>query len=577
METKPVDDMMKNLKIDPSTKPENLNVGAPRDDGSPSDATSCISSAGDPSSSVKGSDVDQESLAAEQAVYYPYNSYYGYYYPGYDGSFGEMGDAGYYVGADGVEVPHPVIQADNGSLVYYIPDFPPGYNPYSPYLSGAMVGADGQYVAQQAFIPSPVFQQPPLMSPGYFTPSVAYGSEFVPVYPWDQSFIVDGSYGNGYSGVLPVPIPKPNASAPSHAFIPSKPKQLSKPTKPSETKGTSAAVDVFPSPGGQNQKPGNKGKGGLVYPTGPFNVKDSGRLWVSSEKSKARSKANALRDFDLYEQNHGPRTNSTKSSCVDPAESLDAEGNEKSSTPAVVICRDDYNLPDFPTKYDHAMFFVIKSYSEDDIHKSIKYNVWASTPNGNKRLDAAYQAAQGKIGEMGGKCPVFLFFSVNASGQFCGIAEMIGRVDFSKSMDFWQQDKWNGFFPVKWHIIKDVPNQQFRHIILENNDNKPVTNSRDTQEVKFLQGAEMLNVFKKYSSKTSILDDFGFYENRQKALQEKKIRPFAPRVEYFPPKLVEDDLPSTKSSDQKTIVASAPQVIESASKTEKLQEVSEAK
>ena len=60
---------------------------------------------------------------------------------------------------------------------------------------------------------------------------------------------------------------------------------------------------------------------------------------------------------------------------------------------------------------------------------------------------------------------------------------MIGPVDFEKSVDYWQQDKWNGQFPVKWHIIKDVPNSQFRHIILENNDNKPVTNSRDTQEV----------------------------------------------------------------------------------------------
>jgi len=60
---------------------------------------------------------------------------------------------------------------------------------------------------------------------------------------------------------------------------------------------------------------------------------------------------------------------------------------------------------------------------------------------------------------------------------------MIGRVDFNKSMDFWQQDKWNGYFPVKWHIIKDIPNPQLRHIILENNDHKPVTNSRDTQEV----------------------------------------------------------------------------------------------
>lgn len=60
---------------------------------------------------------------------------------------------------------------------------------------------------------------------------------------------------------------------------------------------------------------------------------------------------------------------------------------------------------------------------------------------------------------------------------------MTGAVDFHKDMDFWQQDKWSGSFPVKWHIIKDVPNPNFRHIILENNENKPVTNSRDTQEV----------------------------------------------------------------------------------------------
>ena len=72
---------------------------------------------------------------------------------------------------------------------------------------------------------------------------------------------------------------------------------------------------------------------------------------------------------------------------------------------------------------------------------------------------------------------------VNASGHFCGVAEMIGPVDFEKSVDYWNEDKWTGQCPVKWHIVKDVPNTMFRHIILEKNDNKPVTNSRDTQEV----------------------------------------------------------------------------------------------
>ena len=62
---------------------------------------------------------------------------------------------------------------------------------------------------------------------------------------------------------------------------------------------------------------------------------------------------------------------------------------------------------------------------------------------------------------------------VNASGQFCGVAEMIGPVDFKRDMDFWQQDKWSGSLPVRWHIIKDVPNTSFRHILLENNENFP--------------------------------------------------------------------------------------------------------
>lgn len=73
---------------------------------------------------------------------------------------------------------------------------------------------------------------------------------------------------------------------------------------------------------------------------------------------------------------------------------------------------------------------------------------------------------------------------MNTSGQFVGVAEMVGPVDFNKTLEYWQQDKWSGCFPLKWHIVKDVPNNILKHIILENNENKPVTNSRDTQEVR---------------------------------------------------------------------------------------------
>ncbi|KAI5395938.1 hypothetical protein KIW84_062220 [Lathyrus oleraceus] len=85
--------------------------------------------------------------------------------------------------------------------------------------------------------------------------------------------------------------------------------------------------------------------------------------------------------------------------------------------------------------------------------------------------------------------------------------EMIGPVDFNKSLEYWQQDKWNGCFPLKWHIVKDVPNNVLRHIILLNNENKPVTNSRDTQEV-------LLDVIAAGPRETNSYDDEGEMERR---------------------------------------------------------------
>ncbi|KAJ0555385.1 putative YTH domain-containing protein [Helianthus annuus] len=271
-----------------------------------------------------------------------------------------------------------------------------------------------------------------------------------------------------------------------------------------------------------------------------IHISCNGRGWLATDnKYKPRGRVNGFYFYNnengdgLNELNRGPRTRSVKNQKVltpitlavkgqnltTPSEGVKKEPEvieKASSTPN----REQYNHPDFPVTYEDAKFFVIKSYSEDDVHKSVKYNVWASTQNGNKKLDAAYQEAQQKPGS----CPVFLFFSVNTSGQFVGVAEMVGPVDFNKSLEYWQQDKWIGCFPVKWHIVKDLPNSLLKHITLENNENKPVTNSRDTQEVKLEQGLQVLKIFKEESSKQCILDDFDFYEDRQRRIQEKKAK-----------------------------------------------------
>ncbi|GAV64910.1 YTH domain-containing protein [Cephalotus follicularis] len=293
---------------------------------------------------------------------------------------------------------------------------------------------------------------------------------------------------------------------------------------------------------------GNAVRSGLGY----------GRGWSAIDgKSKPKGRAFGNEHDGYTEMNRGPRSKGTKNlrgaapitlavKGQDlPSIEMTAEDKDKMS---VISEREQYNREDFPEDYSDAKFFIIKSYSEDDVHKSIKYNVWTSTVNGNKKLDAAYQEAQQKSGG----CPVFLFFSVNTSGQFVGLAEMVGPVDFEKSVNYWQQDnKWLGLFPVKWHIVKDLPNNSLKHLILDYNENKPVTNSRDTQEIKLEDGLKMVKIFKDYSSKTSLLDDFGFYEIRQKALQEKKAK-----QQQFQKQVWEG-----KPTDDKKEVANGPQKV----------------
>ena len=103
------------------------------------------------------------------------------------------------------------------------------------------------------------------------------------------------------------------------------------------------------------------------------------------------------------------------------------------------------------------------------------------------------------------------------------MAEMMSPIDYEHQTDVWQMsNKWQGKFEVKWIYVKDVPNQQFRNIRLENNENKPVTNSRDTQEIPYEKGKLMLKTMHLYRDKTSIFDDFQYYESKQAEEVTKK-------------------------------------------------------
>ncbi|KAH8826858.1 YT521-B-like domain-containing protein [Flagelloscypha sp. PMI_526] len=179
--------------------------------------------------------------------------------------------------------------------------------------------------------------------------------------------------------------------------------------------------------------------------------------------------------------------------------------NTPIDVPALIASK-GYNPAHFDIRPPFARYFVIKSYTEDDVHKSLKYEIWSSTDPGNKRLDKAFK-------DCAGRGPIYLFFSVNASGHFCGMAEMLTPVDYTRSSTVWASDKWKGVFKVRWIFVRDIPNVTLRHIKLNNTqERKPVTNSRDTQELLPDAGQEMLRIFHSHPARTSLLQDFAFYE-----------------------------------------------------------------
>ncbi|KAL8242878.1 hypothetical protein R6Q59_013180 [Mikania micrantha] len=483
-------------------------------------------------------------------IFTPHEQTYFYGASGYDDVSATWGDYSNYVHANNLQVLPSAMYNDNASLLFhpaYGFDAQVAYGQFSPVASPlSTIMIDGQLFSPHQVPISPNYYSQPVSPnvtsalPTDLATSATSGQEAFS----ENVFLGPGSgYYMQYSGNNNLGFYKYPGDIGSAESVPNR-------SMPSDTASyasplTSAAL--YPAPIGAlgsyehifSQIPQQQtaygygsvsGSSTRRYPqSGSFRDYSSNFLFPGEASRLNRfvpEKGGRNRERDAIsviseshgttsDRNRGPRASRSKGNNNNNNSSAD-NINELSSRLDLEL----YNRSDFITTYDNAKFFVIKSFSEDNVHKSIKYSVWASTPLGNRKLDAAYQEAK----ESGATCPVFLFFSVNASGQFCGVAEMVGPVDFVNDAEYWQQDRWSGQFLVKWHIIKDVPNSRFRHILLENNDNKPVTHSRDSQEVKLEAGNAMLKIFKDHDADTSILDDFSYYDEREKDLQEKRSK-----------------------------------------------------
>ena len=96
-------------------------------------------------------------------------------------------------------------------------------------------------------------------------------------------------------------------------------------------------------------------------------------------------KATNFRPASISAQTTATASQSSKASQPPPAEPS-SKSNKNWTMPTVVRngraipeVLKKYNLRNYPLNPESAHFFVIKSYSEEDIHKSIKYSIWAST------------------------------------------------------------------------------------------------------------------------------------------------------------------------------------------------------
>ena len=267
---------------------------------------------------------------------------------------------------------------------------------------------------------------------------------------------------------------------------PPKPQPNPQPNPPSQT---SQEAQLPPPTSRQQQQPRSNNPGGKT-------------LQPSSYASLASSSASNSKGSKKPSQDK------------DPLSGLIVSTGTVAEVVKQLHAKNHFNPRELGCNLSNARFFVVKSYAEDDIHRSLKYSIWTSTENGNRRLDNAYRDQKGKGN-------VYLFYSVNGSGHFCGIAQMMSEVDFYTITGVWAQDKWKGQFDVRWIYVKDVPNGQLRHIRLENNENKPVTNSRDTQEVPSDKGKQVFKIIHSYQATSSIFDDFEHYEEKER---EQKVQ-----------------------------------------------------
>ena len=168
----------------------------------------------------------------------------------------------------------------------------------------------------------------------------------------------------------------------------------------------------------------------------------------------------------------------------------------------------------------NSVAFVARSSTYDDIHKAMKYGVWSSTLEQNKQLHQAFNKAK-----LEGR-RVLLFFRSVKDDMFCGVAEVVsGYIEEQKFNLWWQNDRYQGIFNIRWVFVKNVPLtpvmlQQLAMTAKRHQTSRNVADLRDGD--RFYEGEKgfLLDVFARlpYNFANSVFYYFGTFDRREDGL-----------------------------------------------------------
>lgn len=186
----------------------------------------------------------------------------------------------------------------------------------------------------------------------------------------------------------------------------------------------------------------------------------------------------------------------------------------ESKYPSISQIQRKFSRPDVPIDVKPgSIFYIIKSFNIENIHKAIKYKVWSTTYQGNILFDNAFHEAQQCKGE------VYLFFSTNSTFAFQGIAKLKSGFQ-SKSFNFWRGSdkiqKFTGSFLIEWVIIKDVPNSTLDKILINGIPFSKLRNGVQVNEVDAIRVIKIFETF--YYCSSIVLSDFPNLDKEEERL-----------------------------------------------------------